>query len=457
MKVAITTNELFYAILFRNRSNEWSYSPCAARDWSVVREVGFESSLVGPSLQNISKILVVAFLDSLAYALFAPTLAVLFFPGPGSLLPEDFNHQEIIFGCYVSSYSVAQVLCLGFWGRKAQVWGPKRVLMIALAGGLVGYLLSAFAVSWRLISLLFLGVFVSGSTGANMAMIHSMIATTSSKRSLSGRYSLLGAVVSSAFVVGPQITGLLTDWVAIDRLYFYIFAVCSLVSIIDLMIVGFWVERPKVGTFAPAPPVPSFSEVIKLVFNSQSGLVSLSLFGVFFGWFFFLKFFQVYVLEIMGMDEKICCYLSSFFGVCCALWQGGRFFLSTRGLTAGKLGMLNGFLIMALSLIGLAATSNLVGVMLLMALISMGYAMTVPSLMSLGMSLGYESPSVKSASFQAIRSGAQILAPLLSGLAMSVSDYLPLVISSCLMLLAGVNCAMVVLGRRSESEQLSLP
>lgn len=133
-------------------------------------------------------------------------------------------------GLIFAVFSIGQAVGEAVWGRLSDRLGRKPVLLMTLALGVVGYVGMAYAPTYEtcLIARLLCGV-AAGSTGVVQALIIDM--TPGEK--LTGRLAIISACASIGFVVGPAVGGLLAspeDGLAGFRLCFLLSAGFSLAS-----------------------------------------------------------------------------------------------------------------------------------------------------------------------------------------------------------------------------------
>lgn len=133
-------------------------------------------------------------------------------------------------GLIFAVFSIGQAIGEAVWGRLSDKLGRKPVLLMTLGLGVVGYIGMAHAPTYELclIARLMCGV-AAGSTGVVQALIIDM----TPREKLTGRLAIISACASIGFVVGPAVGGLLAspeDGLAGFRLCFLLSAAFSLAS-----------------------------------------------------------------------------------------------------------------------------------------------------------------------------------------------------------------------------------
>ncbi|WEK06155.1 MAG: Tet(A)/Tet(B)/Tet(C) family tetracycline efflux MFS transporter [Candidatus Devosia phytovorans] len=135
----------------------------------------------------------------------------LIFPILPDLLAElsaggDF---AILFGALLASYAVMQFVFSPVLGALSDRFGRRPVLLLSLAGTMIDYLVMAFApYGWMLV----LGRAMAGITSANMAVASAYITDITPADQRAQRFGLLGAVMSTGFIIGPVIGGVMGAW-----------------------------------------------------------------------------------------------------------------------------------------------------------------------------------------------------------------------------------------------------
>lgn len=109
----------------------------------------------------------------------------------------------------MSSYSAMQFLCAPILGRLSDRVGRRPVLLVSLAGTVVGYLLFAFAKS---LPMLFLARLLDGATGGNVATAQAVIADVTSEKDRARGMGLVGMAFGLGFILGPALGGFAIHW-----------------------------------------------------------------------------------------------------------------------------------------------------------------------------------------------------------------------------------------------------
>lgn len=107
-------------------------------------------------------------------------------------------------GLLLSSYALCSFLAAPALGAISDRFGRRPVLLVSLAGSVVGYLLLGIGGAlW----VLFLGRVIDGLTGGNVSTAFAYVADVSEPRDRPAYYGLLGAVAGLGFMLGPPLGG----------------------------------------------------------------------------------------------------------------------------------------------------------------------------------------------------------------------------------------------------------
>lgn len=161
------------------------------------------------------------FLDVLGIGLIIPILP---------RLVETLDRQGVASGSYVvgwllALYALMQFLFAPILGALSDWYGRRPVILLALLGGWIDYLLLALAptLPW-----FFLGRAINGITGANITAATAYIADITPPERRAGNFGLLGAAFGLGFTLGPPLGGWLGQMDL--RLPFYVAAGLTLAN-----------------------------------------------------------------------------------------------------------------------------------------------------------------------------------------------------------------------------------
>jgi MFS transporter, DHA1 family, tetracycline resistance protein len=150
-------------------------------------------------------VLVTIFIDSVGFGLIMPVLPRLLMQVGSITLPETIS-----LGAWMGlAMALASFVAAPIMGNLSDAWGRRPVLLAALAGLVLDYLLLAFAGS---IALIFAGRVLSGVFGGSFGAAQAAIADVTAPEQRARNFGLVGAAFGVGFVAGPALGGLLSEW-----------------------------------------------------------------------------------------------------------------------------------------------------------------------------------------------------------------------------------------------------
>ena len=154
---------------------------------------------------SIWLVLATVALDALGFGIVVPIVPQLVM----TLEHVPAAQTSLWIGGLLAAFSIMQFLCAPLLGGLSDRFGRRPVLLAALVGMVLNYLLLAWApnVIW-----LFLGRVIAGATAASYSTATAYIADVTSAEQRASRFGLVGAMFGLGFVVGPALGGLLGSY-----------------------------------------------------------------------------------------------------------------------------------------------------------------------------------------------------------------------------------------------------
>jgi DHA1 family tetracycline resistance protein-like MFS transporter len=160
----------------------------------------------------LSFIFITVLLDVIGLGIIIPVLPTLI----SDLINGTISQAARYGGWLMFSYAIMQFIFAPIMGALSDKYGRRPVLLIALFGHGIDYILMALSptILW-----LFIGRTISGITGASFTTASAYIADVSSPEKRAQNFGLIGAAFGLGFIIGPVIGGLLGQYGA--RVPFY--------------------------------------------------------------------------------------------------------------------------------------------------------------------------------------------------------------------------------------------
>lgn len=231
----------------------------------------------------------------------------------------DKSNSEAAFigGLLTATYAIMQFLFAPILGGLSDKLGRRPVLLIALLGLGLDYLVIVFAptLAW-----LFIARMISGICGSSMTVANAYIADISLPEERAKNFGMIGAAFGIGFIIGPAIGGFLGELGT--RIPFLAAAILSLLN----WLYGYFVipeslspENRRSFEWKRANPVGTLANIFK--YKTLLGLILclfliyIAAFSVQGNWAFFTK-------EVFDWTPKDIGFSLTFVGIMVALVQG---------------------------------------------------------------------------------------------------------------------------------------
>jgi len=266
-----------------------------------------------PSRHAVLFVLITVFLDMVGFGIVIPVLP---------LLIETVGHMSlaeasIVGGWMYFAYSIGQFAFGPLMGNLSDRFGRRPLLLLAIAGLGLDYVLQAVAptLGW-----LYLGRVISGVCGASWIIANAYIADITAPEDRARYFGMMGAAFGLGFVLGPAIGGLLGEYG--PRVPFYAAAAIS-----GLNLIYGWFALPETLDLqhrrpldlARANPFGAFK-----VFASYHGVLPMCL--ILFVFFFFASAYQAiwayWGMAKFGWSASMVGLTLAIFGIITAAVQG---------------------------------------------------------------------------------------------------------------------------------------
>ncbi len=271
-------------------------------------------------------IFVTVFLDMVGFGIVIPILAPLFLNLQDGLLPHNYSleYRTALLGFLIAAYPIAQFFgapILGAWSDRV---GRKKIIILSLAGTLVGYVLFAIGVLTNNLVLLFGSRALDGFTGGNISTAMSAIADISDKHTKARNFGLVGMAFGLGFILGPYIGGKLADphvlsWFSFDTPFW--FAASLTAANIALVYLKFQETlHTKINTKISL--LTGMHNIRKAFWFQNLRVMFLVIFMLTFGFTFFTQFFQVYLIDKFHYTQSQIGDVFAYAGLWIAITQG---------------------------------------------------------------------------------------------------------------------------------------
>lgn len=265
------------------------------------------------SKHAVTFVFITVFLDMVGFGLIMPVLPRLI----ENVGKVDIAAAAAIGGWMFFAFSLMQFAFGPMMGNLSDAFGRRPLLLLAVFGLLIDYLIMSFAPSlfW-----LFVGRAFAGFCGASYVIANAYIADVTAPEERGKAFGLMGAAFGLGFVVGPALGGILGEFGA--RVPFYVAAGVSALN----LIYGYLVlpetlpaEKRRAFEWTRANPFGTFA-----VFKHYKGVLPLCvvMFVYFFASAVYPAIWPFWSIAKFGWSELIIGLTLAAFGIVTAVFQG---------------------------------------------------------------------------------------------------------------------------------------
>jgi DHA1 family tetracycline resistance protein-like MFS transporter len=277
---------------------------------------------MGAMYKKLSLIFSVLFLDFFSFSAVIAFLPLFFLSTPHSFFSTSFspNLRYILLGILSATYPIAQVIAAPLLGHLSDRIGRRGILLYSYIGNTVGYLLCGIGILKMSIFYLFLGNFIAGLMGVNLSTTNAIISDVSVSEKRSKFFAVSHLMLGIGFILGPFVAGKIVAFSShVFDACFYLFLSCAIFSFINfLLIYFFWTpDEDKMVTARPTQIL--WKDLFQC--NREVKVLLFAEFLIFFGWYFFIKTFQVFLIEGIQCTEAQVFNVYSQYGFWFALSQ----------------------------------------------------------------------------------------------------------------------------------------
>lgn len=377
---------------------------------------------------RLTTIFAIVFVDLLGFSLILPLIP--YYAGA-------FGASATLAGLLIAAYAAAQFIGAPLLGRLSDRYGRRPVLLISIAGTMLGFLLLGLAVptgrflfnltpTWLLgeaasantviLAVLFVSRILDGLTGGNISVAQAYIADVTDETNRARGMGLIGAAFGLGFILGPVVGGTLSMWgYAVPA-----FAAAGLTAF-NIIAVYLWLPESLTASrrtqlTGRARPIFDWPALRGLLQRPQ---VSPLLYTRFFYGLAFATLetvFPLYAEYRLGLDKQMTSYILAYVGVLIVLVQGLAIHRLTTRYPEKQL-ILAGLILLVPSLLGWAFAPGVVILLVVLAPIALAGGVLNTTLNSaLSKSVYAEEVGGTLGVSASLESLTRVMAPILGGL-----------------------------------------
>ncbi len=295
----------------------------------------------------LTLLFVFVFIDVLGFSLILPLLPY---------YAATFGATAEVVGLLLGANALTQLLGAPVLGRLSDHYGRKPMLLLSLAGTVVGFLMLGLA---RSLTMLFASRIVDGFLGGNISLAQAYISDVTEGKERTKGFGLIGASFGLGFIFGPALGGALAG----GGNYALPALVAAGLSFLNLLGVLVWLPEslPRGGRERRArEPRAAFSLRALWEALSRPCVGPLLQTQLFYSLAFtiFETVFSLFALERLRLDARTTSFVLTYVGILVVLVQGVGIRLLVRRFTDKQM-VFGGSALLALSLLAWAFSSSL--------------------------------------------------------------------------------------------------
>jgi DHA1 family tetracycline resistance protein-like MFS transporter len=368
------------------------------------------------------------FIDLVGFGIVMPLLPI---------YSKRFGASGLEIGMIIASFSVMQFLFAPAWGRLSDRIGRRPVILVSNAGSAISYGLFAVASTmtgssglWvMLASRIFAGI-----CGANLSVANAYIADITPPEKRTQKMGLIGMAFGFGFIFGPALGAFSYARFGLPGPGWAAAVLCALNFFLGCFVLA---ESWKPAS-DHAPNRPNLAQWKHILTRPTVGFVIGIYFLATFCFACFESTFSLLVKDKFRFDESHAGYLFTYCGVLAAVLQGGLVGRLNQKFGEQRL-IFGSLMLLAVSLLALPLTANLIALLLILALFAAGSGINRPPTFGLisvrtppheqGVTLGVA---------QSVASLARIVGPVFANVLYASHPATPYLVCAGIAFVAGV-------------------
>lgn len=311
------------------------------------------------SKRRLALLFLFVFVDVLGFSLILPLLP---------FYAQTFNATPTVVGLLLGANALTQLIGAPILGRLSDRYGRRPLLILSIAGTVVGFLLLGWANSlW----MLFVSRIVDGFLGGNISLAQAYITDITDEKNRARGLGLIGASFGLGFMFGPALGGRLS---AGDNYSLPAFAAAVLATINLLGVIIWLPESLPLERRIEKAKSPRTAFTARALFEALGRpcvgplLITRLTYGLAFT--IFQTVFALFVDKQLGLGSEETGYLLTYSGLLIVAVQGGGIGLLTKRFSDKQL-IFGGTSLLTISLLAWAFTPTLWWLLVVLAPIAL--------------------------------------------------------------------------------------
>lgn len=260
--------------------------------------------------RSLYPVLIVYFLDVFGLAVVYPVFSPL-------LLKPEFGfisnyttlfERTLAFWFLIACFPIAQIFGSPLIGEFSDMYGRKKAFVATILGTGIGYLLTALAIEYQILSLLFISRLWTGFFAGNLTICLATVTDISTdEHSRAKNFGLIGGVGGFSFILAILAGGALYTAKSGTGLHpslpFFLIALISLVNLILMLIL--FKESFIPNSFLSRPnPIKGLNNIISALRNKPLRMSYLIYFFFVLCWVTSMQDLPGYLIHVYGMGAN---------------------------------------------------------------------------------------------------------------------------------------------------------
>ena len=324
--------------------------------------------------RRLVTVFIIVFVDLLGFGLILPLLP---------FYADAYGATPFLVGLLAASYAAAQFIGAPVLGRLSDRYGRRPVLLISIAGTVVGFMLlglaeplgralagdsSAATTNAIILAILFISRILDGVTGGNISVAQAYITDITDEENRARGLGLIGAAFGLGFIFGPALGGALSA----GGRYAVPAFVAAGIATLNWFAVLFWLPESLTDEIKaelakqPAKAIFSLRELLQAMRRPRFGpLLNIRFFyGLAFATF--TGVFALYAQYQLGLDSTGTGYVLAYVGLLSVLVQGVAIGRLTKRFPENRL-IFGAVTVLAFSLLAWALAPNVLLLLVVLA------------------------------------------------------------------------------------------
>lgn len=254
--------------------------------------------------------LLVFFIDLLGIGLVYPLFSCMIFQPGQTILPSCTSNmvKGIYLGILLALMPLVQFFSAPFFGFLSDRRGRKKLLLLTLVFGIIGYIVAILGVYLKSIWILIFSRILVGIGTGNESIANAIVADISTSENKSKNFGLLYMAAGFGSMIGPYLGSRLseTNLFSMEN-YVMPFLFATLLTLINLILALFFFKetyfpvKSNLQTFSFSL---GFSNLKRAYRDTHLNILFLSIWFYYFAWTFYYQFLSVFLIQTQNFTTK---------------------------------------------------------------------------------------------------------------------------------------------------------